>query len=489
MRNALLPVGRLGSENPLMDYLSSFFKGQGSLPVLFAKESPAKSLSNEGSYHLIINEKGIRISGNRPNAFASLLRLIVTKDDQTYLPVVEQEDEPLYPWRGVLLDEARHYFGKAEVKRLLDQMFLLRYNVLHWHLSDDQGFRLSLKNYPDLLGATSREDTYEGWALGKPKKVMGPYRFAYTEEDIAEILSYAKNRGIEIVPEIDVPGHLSAILSAHPEFSCGKTPFPVSDHFGVHSATLCLGNPAARAYLVGLIDEVARLFKAKHFHLGFDEIKTEAMKRCPACQQRIRSSGLKNEQDLIQSFQKELAAHLRSRSIVPLFWNDGLKEKEEDGIVEVWTLLKPGEKARALRQINHGQKAIISPFFSTYASNAYAMMPLRKSFAFDPCLKGIKRKENVLGGEVSYWSEYGTSAEKFHFEFDVRSAILAATFWGEKKGSYKQFMGDLQAKSRFYFGRDVRIDEALMNPRGLKRCLQLRHYFHDVDSEYRKYQL
>lgn len=489
MRNPLLPVGQLGSEDPLMDYLSSFFKGQGSLPILFAKESSAKAASNEGHYHLIIDEKGIRISGNRANALASLLRLISSDENQTYLPIIDQEDEPLYPWRGVLLDEARHYFGKAEVKRLLDQMFLFRYNILHWHLSDDQGFRLSLKNYPDLLSATSREDTYEGWALGKPQKVKGPYRFAYTEEDIAEILSYAKDRGIEIVPEIDVPGHLSAILSAHPEYSCEKTPFPVSDHFGIHSATLCLGNPEARAYLIGLIDEVAYLFKAKHFHLGFDEIKTKTMKRCPACQQKIHASGLKNEEQLIQAFQKELASHLRSRGVIPLFWNDGMKEKEEDGIAEVWSLLKPGEKARALRQINHGQKAIISPFFSTYASNAYAMMPLRRTFAFECRLKGIKCKENVLGGEVCYWSEYGTSADKFHFEFDVRSAILAATFWGEKKGSYKQFMGDLQEKSRFYFGREVRIDEGLMNPHGFRRFIQLRHYFHDVDSEYRRYHL
>jgi hexosaminidase len=483
----LIPVGKLDLDDPLKDFLSSFFLGQGTLPVIFEAKSPAKARSNEGFYHLSISKEGITIAGNRANALAALLRLIVTKDQQTYLPCLTDEQEPLYPWRGVLLDEARHYFGKKEVERLLDQMFLLHYNVLHWHLSDDQGFRLFLKAYPDLAKATSREDTLEGWAGGKAKKVQGPYQFAYSEDEIASILIYAQNRGIEIVPEIDVPGHLSAILSAHPEFSCGKTPIPVSDHFGIHDATLCLGNVEARQYLIGLIDEVAYRFKAKHFHLGFDEIKTDEMKKCAACQKRIKEAGLRNEKELIHLFQKELTAHLRSRGIVPLFWNDGMKEKEDDAIEEVWETCKPGAKKRAIRQINAGQKALIAPFFKTYASNAYALMPLRKTFAFNPLLKGIKKPENVLGSELCYWSEYGTSAAKLHFEFDLRSAILAATLWGEKKGTYANFMADLQVKSRFYFGQEIRIEETLMNPRGFKRLAQLRRYFHDVDSEYRRY--
>jgi hexosaminidase len=480
-----VPVGQLRTTDPLADYLSSFLAGSGSLPLVYQ----AKAFPNEGHYHLKITAETLLIEGNRANGLSALLRLVEKEGEQTYLPILDQEDEPRYPWRGVLLDEARHYFGKAEVKRLLDQMFLLRYNVLHWHLSDDQGFRLGLKKYPELAKASERAATLEGWGSSKKKRVIGPYGFAYSEEDISEIVKYASARGIEIVPEIDGPGHLSAILSVHPEFSCEKKAFPVPENFGILPHTLCLGSAKAKAYFIGLIDEVAYLFKAKHFHLGFDEIKTGEMKDCPACQKAMRDKGLKNEKELIATFQKELTAHLRQRGVVPLFWNDGMKEKEDDAIEEVWDLVHLGLKKRAISQINHGQKALISPFFSTYASNAYAVMPLRRTFAFDPLLNGIKRPQNVLGSEICYWSEYGYSAAKLHFEFDVRAAILAATLWGEKKGSFEEFRQDLQRKSSFFFGQNITIDEALMNPRGPARLKQLWHYFQDVDSEWRRYQV
>lgn len=482
MTTLRIPVGQLRTTDPLRDYLSSYFVGSGSLPLVYQE----KSFSNEGHYHLTITRENVLISGSRANALAALLRLVEKEGGQTYLPLFDQEDEPRYPWRGVLLDEARHYFGKAEVERLLDEMFLLRYNVLHWHLSDDQGFRLSLKKYPELAKSSERAATWEGWGKSQKKRHEGPYGFAYSEEDIGEILNYASLRGIEIVPEIDGPGHLSAILSAHPEFSCEKTAFPVPETFGILSHTLCLGNPEAKAYFIGLIDEVAYLFKAKHFHLGFDEIKTDAMKTCPECQKALREKGLKDEKDLIAAFRKELTVHLRKRGVIPLFWNDGMKEKEDDAIEEVWDLFHPGLKKRAIKQINQGQKALISPFFSTYASNAYALMPLRRSFAFDPLLKGIKRPQNVLGSEICYWSEYGYSAAKLHFEFDVRAAILAATLWGDKKGSFDEFMQDLQRKSSFFFGQSFMINQSLLNPRGLARLKQLRLYFKDVDSEYRR---
>jgi len=477
-----VPVGQLRTSDPLQDYLSSFFVGSGSLPLVFQE----KAFPNEGHYSLIITRENVLISGNRANALSALLRLVEREGGQTYLPLFSQEDEPRYPWRGVLLDEARHYFGKAEVKRLLDEMFLLRYNVFHWHLSDDQGFRLNLKKYPELAKSSERAGTLEGWGTSKKKRLEGPYGFAYSEEDIREILNYASLRGIEIVPEIDGPGHLSAVLSAHPEFSCEKKAFPVPQTFGILSHTLCLGDPEAKAYFIGLIDEVANLFKAKRFHLGFDEIKTEGMKACPKCQKALREKGLKNEKELITAFQKELAVHLRQRGVTPLFWNDGMKEKEDETIEEVWDFSHPGLKKRAITQINQGQKAVISPFFSTYASNAYALMPLRRSFAFDPLLKGIRRSQNVLGSEICYWSEYGYSAAKFHFEFDVRAAILAATLWGEKKGSFNEFKKDLQRKSSFFFGQNLVIDELLMNPRGFARLKQLWRYFKDVDSEFQR---
>jgi hexosaminidase len=484
MKPSYLPVGSLTGNHPLLPYLNSFLAGEGALS-LGTSPSPFPHSSGD-SYSLDISKNTIKIQGNPANALSILLSLTRQEDGQSYLPLGHYEGDARFPWRGVLLDEARHYMGKEFVKELLDTMFLFRYNVFHWHLSDDQGFRIALSNYPRLKAASMRKGTLEGWALGKKRWTDGPYAFAYSESDIEDILLYAKNRGIEVVPEIDMPGHLSALLSAYPEYSCGKTPFEVPTSFGILDHTLCLGNSEARQFMIGLVDEVAYLFKARHFHLGFDEIKSKTMDSCPLCQKRIQDEHLRNAKGLISLFQKELREHLRQRDIVPLFWNDGSREKDEDAILEVWELTKPGNRRRAVAQINGGQKAIIAPFFSTYASNAYCLMPLRKTFAFDPILRGVKRPQNVLGSELCYWSEYYRSPEKFAFEFNARAAILSATLWGSSKGSYSSFMGDLQAKSAFYFKDSFPLSTAVSNPSFFTRLPRFLAYQKDVDSEFKR---
>jgi hexosaminidase len=486
MNSPRLIVGQLQIEHPLASYLNSFFIGKNTLPVVFGKDNPANPLPNEGAFVLEITPESIRIEGNKANALSSLLSLIQKEEGQTYLPIVHLADAPRFPWRGVLLDEARHFMGKAFVKRLLDNMFKLRLNKFHWHLSDDQGFRLLLPDFPRLEKATRRAYTLEGFVSGKKTRVEGNYGFAYSPEDIREIVDYASVRGIEIIPEIDMPGHLSAILSCYPEYTCSKKPFEVPGYFGVLDHTLCLGNPEARAFMLSLIDEVAYLFKAKHIHIGFDEITTQPMKECPQCQKRIQELKLSNEKELIADFRKEVKEHLKTRGIIPLVWNDGLNEKDEGTIAEVWETVKPGNKRRAIHAINNGQKALISPFFLTYASNPYCLMPLKKTFEFDPVLRGIKKPGNVLGSEVCYWSEYYRGEAKFAFEFDARALVLSATLWGEKKGTYANFMKDLQEKECFVFAQNTLGKPKLFNPSFFKRPSSFVRYTRDVNSEFKK---
>jgi hexosaminidase len=484
MKPTYIPVAVLQGDHPLLAYLNSLFEGKGEIRVVY-RPSPFPKPSKD-AYSLEIEKGEIQMSGNPANALSFLYGLGVEQDHQSYLPLGHYEGDARFPWRGVLLDEARHFMGKAFVKNLLDTMFLLHYNVFHWHLSDDQGFRIALEKYPRLLSSSRRKGTLEGWGTGKKNWVEGPYSFAYSEEDIQEILLYAKDRGIEVVPEIDMPGHLSAILSAYPEYSCAKKPFDIPTSFGIFDHTLCLGNPEARKFMKELVEEAAYFFKAHYFHLGFDEIKPTAMKDCPLCQKRIEEENLKNEQGLIQDFQKELRQDLRQRDIVPLFWNDGFHRKDEDAIMEVWELVKPGNKRRAIRLINEGQKAIISPFFSTYASNPYCLMPLKKTFRFEPILAGIKRPQNVLGSELCYWSEYYRSPEKFAFEFNARAVILSATLWGIPKGNYKDFIGDWQAKSNRYFKESFPFDTPTTNPKAWARLPHFLAYSKDVDSEFKR---
>lgn len=226
MKPTYIPMAVLQGEHPLLAYLNSLLEGKGEIRVTY-RPSPFPKPSKD-AYSLDIDKGEIRMSGNPANALSFLYGLIVEEDHQSYLPLGHYEGDARFPWRGVLLDEARHFMGKEFVKNLLDAMFLLHYNVFHWHLSDDQGFRLALQKYPRLNSASSRKGTLEGWGTGKKNWVEGPYSFAYSKEDIQELLLYAKERGIEVVPEIDIPGHLSAILSAYPEFSCPKKPFDLS---------------------------------------------------------------------------------------------------------------------------------------------------------------------------------------------------------------------------------------------------------------------
>ena len=481
MSTTRIAVGHLRFEHPLYGMVSSFFHGKGELPLIFLPSS------SEESYDLIIEKEGIQIRGNIPLALSHLARLAENEKGQSFLPLVTLHEEPRYSYRGVLLDEARHYFGKEHVKSLLDLMWRLQLNRFHWHLSDDQGFRLLLEAYPRLKETCFREGTQEGWLFKKGHFVAGPYGYFYTEKDIQEIAFYAKQRGIEIVPEIDMPGHLSAILSAYPEYTHDQKVFPVPTHFGILDHTPCLGNPEARAFLLALVEEVAYLFKAKYFHLGFDEIKKESFRDCPRCQAEIKAKGYHDEEGLIKAFRNELREALFQRGVIPILWNDGLKEKDEHFISEVWEVHQKGNRRRAIRQINAGQKAVIAPFFSTYVSNPYSLLPLKKAYDFDPLLKGIKKSSNVLGAEICYWSEYGTSWEKFEFEFSWRAALIARNLFEEKRRGFKESIKDLLRKSSFYFEREAPINQNLMNPSFLKRFAHFLSYTKDVDWEMKQY--
>jgi hexosaminidase len=474
-----IPVSHLLLNHPLSGLFNPFLAGKGSLSV-------ALDPTLKEGYDLSISPEGIRIQGSIPQALSHLARLIEKEGEQTFLPVLKIHEQPRFSYRGVLLDEARHYFGKENVKALLLLMWKCQLNTFHWHLSDDQGFRLALERYPRLKEACYRDGTKEGYLLGPGRFVEGRYGYSYSENDIQEIVSYAATLGIEIIPEIDMPGHLSAILSAYPEYTHDQKPFSMPNQFGIFDHTPCLGNPEAREFLMRLVEDVAYLFKAKHFHLGFDEVKHASFQKCERCQKAIEEQHLHNEEGLIEAFRKEIEERLFRRGVIPIVWNDGLKTKDGHVISEVWELHQNGNRHRAIRQINQGQNAIIAPFFSTYVSNPYCVLPLKKAYNFDPYLSGIRQKQNVLGAEICYWSEYGTSPEKFDFEFSLRAAIIARTLWSVKKATFEKTIEDLQAKSSFYFSKPLSLNLALMNPSFFHRISHFVSYTKDVDWELKK---
>jgi len=396
------------------------------------------------------------------------------------------KNEPLYEWRGVLLDESRHFLGKKLVLEVLEVMQRLGYNRLHWHLSDDQGFRIASQVHPELAKiSTERAYTMEGFLSSEQKKVPGPYAASYSIAELQEIANIAKNKGIEIVPELDMPGHLSAVLAAHPEFTCAGRPFEVPTNWGIFDHTLCLGNENAIAFIKEIVDEIISIFTPHYFHLGFDEIKKTEMSRCPKCRAKMRQSGLRNAKELIAEFRHEMEAYLHAKGIQPIVWDDEITKPEKNAIVQTWT---PGSAKKTKSLARQGQKIIASPFFRTYASFPYCIVPLRKTFEFNP-RQGLKNDKNVLGAEVAYWGEYYSSPEKFAFEFYYRAYMLAQTLWGGKECDYLHQRVKLAEEEEELFGKELSIPLSISDPTLLRRLSRIRRYTRkSVDSEFDAYQ-
>jgi hexosaminidase len=391
-----------------------------------------------------------------------------------------------FGYRGVLLDESRHFYGRAFVYELLDLMSKLRYNRLHWHLSDDQGFRLALPDYPKLEAISSKRSyTEEGYFLGKKKRIEEVVQGSYKPEEIQALVSYAEGHGIEVIPEIDMPGHLGALLAAYSEFTHDGKAFEVPGSFGVLHHTLCLGNEEAVSFMKGLVGEVADLFGCRHFHLGFDEIPLAEIKSCPHCQAKMKELGLAKPEDLIGWFKNEMVSCLLKKKIQPIVYDDGLTKVNPSVVVEFWS---PRSQKRMIRLVNQGQKVIVAPFFRTYANQPYCLVPLRKTYAYEPCPKGILHPENILGGEICYWTEFTKTTDKFHFEFDYRSYAVSKTLLGQKAATYGEFLKDLHDHEEYIYGKKAPIPDKIVNPSFLRRLIVFRRYAHQsTDYEYRAY--
>jgi hypothetical protein len=198
----------------------------------------------------------------------------------------------------------------------------------------------------------------------------------------------------------------------------------------------------------------------------------------------MKRQGLKKEKELIRSFQKDIIDHFFLRGVIPLIYNDGLQEKDHHVLSEVWQTVNPALRTRAIRQINAGQQAIIAPFFSSYVSHPYSLVPLRKAFRYTPYIRGIKAKANVQGGEICYWSEYGAGEEKFLFEFGLRSALIARTLWGDKKKPFAKTVRDLQGKYSYYFQANPPQNLRILNPSFFARIGHFLAYTRDSDWEF-----
>lgn len=310
------------------------------------------------------------------------------------VPIVEINDKPEFVWRGLNLDCCRHFMSKDFIKRYIDLLAYHKMNVLHWHLTEDQAWRIEIKKYPEL--------TIKGaWRTYDDGSVYGGF---YSQDDIKEIVKYAASRFVTVVPEIEMPGHSTAAISCYPEISCTGGPFEVGTLWGIYYDVYCAGNEKTFQFLQDVIDEVVELFPSKYIHIGGDEVPKNRWENCPKCQARIKSENLKDEHELQSYFVKRMEKFINSKGKQIIGWDEILEGGlAPEATVQSWRGVKG-----AIDAAKQGHDVIVSPTSNCYFDYPVDVTDLQKVYSFDPVPPELNTEErkHVLGSEGNMWTEY-----------------------------------------------------------------------------------
>jgi len=374
----------------------------------------------------IIRITGADESGLR-HAVTTLLQLMVRTGEETIIPSVEIEDCPRYQWRGCHLDVARHFFDIDFIKKFIDLLALHKLNRFHWHLTDDQGWRIESKRYPRLteIGAFRQTGTGER------------YGGFYTQDQIRAVIEYAALRGVTIVPEIDLPGHTRALLAAHPELSCTGGPFDVTQTWGIFDDVLCPGKDATYEFVESLLEELTGLFPGEYFHVGGDECPTVRFEHCPDCQALMKKADLGDVMSLQPHFTDRLHEILQRLGKRLVGW-DEIAERDlpPDAIVMAWRGFDHG-----LAPARHGREVVMCPtshcYFDYYQAESGepdaigGLLPLEKVYEFSPVPTGTEfpAADRIVGGQANVWTEYMATSEQVEYMTLPRLCALAERLW------------------------------------------------------------
>jgi hexosaminidase len=373
---------------------------------------------------------------------------------------VEIKDRPRFQWRGLLLDVSRHFFTKQEVENIIDCLAMHKINTLHWHLTDDQGWRIEIKKYPRLTEVGAWRSGI-GFGLDpKASTAYGPdgrYGGYYTQEDIREVVSYAAARHVTIVPEIEMPGHSSAALAAYPQFSCNGGPYTTDVNGGVFPGVYCAGNDQTFDFLQNVLAEVIALFPGKYIHVGGDEVPTDNWAKCAKCQARKKAEGLQTDRQLesylIQRMEKFINAH--GRSLI------GWSEIREGGLAKNAALMDWIGGATEGAQAGHD--VVMTPtgncYLDYYQSQDQAkepraiggFLPLRKVYDFEPIPAKLEApyQEHILGGQGNLWTEYVPNVRHAQYMIFPRESALAEVTWSPQSGrDFEDFLRRLPADEK-----------------------------------------
>lgn len=362
---------------------------------------------------------------------------------QWKLPCVTIQDAPRYAWRGMMLDVSRHFFDKAFVKEFIDLLAMHKLNTFHWHLLDDQGWRIEIKKYPKLtdIGAWRVDREHLHW---NAREVQQPgekpsYGGFYTQDDIREIVAYARSRHITVVPEIEMPAHVTAALAAYPELSCTGGPFTVLPG-GVWPITdiYCAGNDQVFSFLEDVLTEVMDLFPSTFIHVGGDEATKTEWEKCPKCQARVQAEGLKDEHELQSYFIKRIERFLAAHQRRLIGWDEIL----EGGLAPDATVMSWRGMQGGIQAAQQGHDVVMSPtshcYFDYYQGPPDLeplaignFLPLQQVYSFDPTPKELTAAQarHILGGQANLWTEYVPTPEHAQYMAAPRVAALCEALW------------------------------------------------------------
>jgi hexosaminidase len=356
------------------------------------------------------------------------------------IPAVEILDEPRFAWRGLLLDVARHFYSKEQVKQILDLMALHKLNRFQVHLTDDQGWRVEIKKYPRLTEVAAWRKSI-GFGLDpKASTAYGPdgrYGGFYTQADIRELVAYAQSRHITIVPEIEMPGHASGALTAYPEYSCFGGPYNTDQGGGVFAGVYCPGQERTFEFLSNVVAEVVSLFPGKYFHIGGDEVPKDNWQKCPRCQARIKEEGLKNEHELQSYFVRRMEKIVNAHQRALVGWSE-IREGglAPNAVIMDWI-------GGGLESAQSGHDVVMTPtqfcYFDYYQSTNTAAepraigghVPLPKVYAFEPMPAQLpaQYRGHILGAQANLWTEYIAAFDHLQYMLFPRLCALAEVTW------------------------------------------------------------
>jgi hexosaminidase len=393
-----------------------------------------KASSNAGIYYGLQTLRQLLISSSGGSVKAQLVK-----------------DSPRFPWRGAMLDVSRTFMPVNLVKRYMDLFSMYKLNVLHLHLTDDQGWRVEIKRYPLLTEIGSKFDS--------KYNTMGGY---YSQDDIRELVRYASQRNITLVPEIELPGHACAALASYPELSCAGVRPEIHTFFegpSVHSEIFCAGKPEVYDFIFNVLDELIDLFPSKYIHIGGDEAPKDEWKKCSYCQKIIKESGLANEEELQSYFVKRIGEHLRSKNRILLGWDeiyDGGKLSGNE-VLMFWRGWKAGSIEKAA---SSGFKIVACPTTHCYFDYDYEKIDTRKIFSYEPVPTGASPEtaKNFLGVQANFWSHIDRSEDNIDKQLFPRIMGLAEAAWTiPENKNWERFKDAAAANSKYFKGININV--------------------------------